>query len=72
MPIEEFGEELEYDDIGSLKQWLLYETGDDLPIKLDAGMIKIETKDNVDVNDAIDDLLVQFSVMEESKKGKLE
>ena len=35
-------------------------------------LVPIEVKDDADIDNAIDDLLGQFSAMEESKHGKLE
>ena len=72
MSLNDFAKEMEYDNLDVLKQWLLYEMGDNIPLKLSEDKIKIETKQDESIDDAIDDMLAQFEQMERDKTGKVE
>ncbi len=72
MSLEDFAREMEFNDQVLLKQWLLYEMSDNIPLKLDGDEIIIDTEDSTNIEDAIDEVMVQFQQMEEGKIGKIE
>ncbi len=72
MTLEDFAREMEFKDMVILKQWLLYDMSDNIPLKLDGDMIIIETEDSTNIEDAIDEVMAQFQQMEEGKIGKME
>ncbi|MCY3411562.1 MAG: hypothetical protein INQ03_08035 [Candidatus Heimdallarchaeota archaeon] len=73
MSLVDFAKEMEYNDLDQLKQWLIYELSDDIPITLDNDAIQVDRgrKDN-DITTAIDEMLSQFMKLEENKHGKWE
>ncbi|MCY3411533.1 MAG: DUF285 domain-containing protein [Candidatus Heimdallarchaeota archaeon] len=72
MTLAEFAKELEYDNVESIKHWLLYEAGDDVPIRLNGDNVTIAKPADSDIGAAIDDMLDQFKSMEDDKIGKIE
>jgi hypothetical protein len=72
MSLQDFAKEMEFENLDTLKQWLLYEMSDNIPLKLSGDTIKIETQRDEDINNAIDDMLSQFQEMERDKIGKIE